>query len=365
MKIIKQFFLIVIFISAELICQEIPDVSLPLIISDNAGNSKELNYGLDPLATDSIDTDLGEATLPPLPPAGSFDARFNLTMLTVTESTWKDYREGAINYDSITVHEIQYQVGSGGTTITIAWDMPGGVSGRLQDIILGTLIDVDMYDAGSYTVTNPAAFNKLKVTFMYDGTLPVELSSFTAALFDDYVRLNWTTANEIFNYGFEIEKRTTSSSWTKIGFVPGNGNSNCPKSYSFDDYDLTGSGIIQYRLKQIDNDGSFKYSNIVEVMLTCTKFYLSQNYPNPFNPVTTIKYSISALINGESDANSIKVRLVIYDVLGNEIETLVDEAKPPGTYKEIWNTHLLPSGLYVYILIAGDFISAKKMLLVK
>ncbi|HVO74518.1 MAG TPA: hypothetical protein VMT35_10885 [Ignavibacteriaceae bacterium] len=139
-------------------------VDLPLTISDNAGHSKELKYGTDPSATDGIDNSLGEATLPPLPPPPSFDARFNLPN---TESTWKDYRAGGVNYCGVKIHEIQYQVGSVGTTITISWNMSEGITGRLQDIITGTFIDIQMSGIGSYTVNNPSAFNKLRMTVWY------------------------------------------------------------------------------------------------------------------------------------------------------------------------------------------------------
>ena len=220
-----------------------------------------------------------------------------------------------------------------------------------------------MYDAGSYTVSNPSAFNKLMVTFTYDGTLPVELSSFTALLLEDYVRLEWTTANEIFNYGFNIEKSKANCSWTKIGFVTGCGNSNSPKYYSFEDQDLTGSGVIQYRLKQIDNDGSYKYSPIVEVLLPCDEYKLFQNFPNPFNPTTTIKFSIPETALG---INPGKVILKVYDIMGKEVATLMNKMQPAGNYQiEFSAIDGLASGIYFYTLQAGNFEETKKMILLK
>ena len=143
-------------------------------------------------------------------------------------------------------------------------------------------------------------------------TLPVEIISFSANLIGSKIKLNWNTATEINNYGFEIERKTKDN-WQKIGFVQGNGNSNTPKEYSFTDNKLIGGSKFQYRLKQIDNDGQFEYSNIIEVKVIPKEYLLSQNYPNPLNPSTTIKYSIP---------KSSQVSLKIFNTLGEELETL-------------------------------------------
>ncbi len=193
--------------------------------------------------------------------------------------------------------------------------------------------------------------------------LPVELTSFTAGHKDCKVELKWSTATEVNNFGFSVERRTKSDEWEKIGFVEGHGNSNSPKEYSFADNNLQ-PGNIQYRLKQIDNDGQFKYSGVVEVAfnLSPSTFELFQNYPNPFNPSTTIRYSIP---------QKSKVILKVFDVLGTEVTTLVNEEKEAGIYTVEFTSAGLSSGVYFYSLTTGNpangigFSSIKKFILMK
>lgn len=206
-----------------------------------------------------------------------------------------------------------------------------------------------------------------------DGSLPVELSSFSAKVINKNVELNWKTETEVSNYGFEIERSaisidTRNISWIKIGFVNGNGNSNSPKEYSFTDSNPIGGSKFQYRLKQIDNDGQYEYSNIIEISIFPETFKLSQNYPNPFNPATIISWQTPV------DAYQ---TLKVYDVLGNEVATLVNEFKPAGTYEVEFNpvsVHRdLVSGIYFYQLKAGnpsagsgqEFVETKKMILIR
>ena len=197
--------------------------------------------------------------------------------------------------------------------------------------------------------------------------LPVELVSFTAIAIGNSVTLNWKTETEVDNYGFDVERKAplnhpqggTSGKWEKIGFVEGYGNSNSPKEYSFEDSDPP-SGIIQYRLKQIDTDGQFEYfpnAFGIEIEVTLPEeFALSQNYPNPFNPSTTIKYELP-------EKNY--VNLIVYDILGSEVMTLVNEVNAPGRYSVQLDASALPSGTYFYRLQAGDFVETKKMILMK
>jgi len=157
------------------------------------------------------------------------------------------------------------------------------------------------------------------------------------------------------------------ASWETLGFVQGHGNSNSPKNYSFTDnlaHDLA-LAHVQYRLKQIDADGSFRYSNTVEIKLEKpTAFKLEQNYPNPFNPVTTIKYSIPNF--GVQTSSSLQnVVLKVYDILGREVTTLVNELKAPGNDEITFDGSKLASGIYFYKLQAGDFKQIKQMVLMK
>jgi hypothetical protein len=222
------------------------------------------------------------------------------------------------------------------------------------------------------TLTNYFKFNTTAAgvnpaTDPVDTPLPVELTSFVANVVNKAVQLNWTTATETNNYGFEIERATSvetrhSSSlpleWKKIGFVAGSGTSNSPKSYSFtDNSPLVGKNY--YRLKQIDIDGSINYSNVVEVEFNnqIPKDYsLTQNYPNPFNPVTTIRYGL---------ANESEVRLVVYNVNGEMIKELVNQRQEAGEYNVRFDGRELASGTYIYRLIAIDAVSGKEVVITK
>jgi hypothetical protein len=203
----------------------------------------------------------------------------------------------------------------------------------------------------------------------YNGPMPVELTSFTASLMNNNVILNWQTATEINNFGFDVERlayrmagKPETGDWRKIGFVKGNGNSNSIKEYVFKDKNLK-PGNYCYRLKQIDNDGKYEYSKQVEVSIIeiQPEFVLSQNYPNPFNPITRIEYSIPN--TGISFMKSIQ--LIVYDVLGREIATLVNEKKSAGIYSVTWNAAEFPSGIYIYRLVSNGEIITKIMNLIK
>ncbi|MBK7378761.1 MAG: T9SS type A sorting domain-containing protein [Ignavibacteriales bacterium] len=202
--------------------------------------------------------------------------------------------------------------------------------------------------------------------------VPVELTSFTATAQRNSVSLNWQTATETNNSGFEMQRSQMSNvnsqtDWQEVAFIPGFGTTTEPKSYSFVDENLS-SGKYQYRLKQIDFDGSFEYSNTVEVEVTSpTEFSLEQNYPNPFNPTTKIKYTIPSVTLSLSKGD-VYVTLKVYDLLGNEIATLVNKQQQPGTYEVEFNVGQaisLSSGVYYYQLRAGGHTQTKKMLLMK
>jgi hypothetical protein len=198
--------------------------------------------------------------------------------------------------------------------------------------------------------TNPLLFSPGKANV--DGTnLPVELTSFTANLAGGGVLLKWTTATEVNNYGFEVEERV-SGIWNKIGFVQGHGNSNSPKEYSF--YD--NSVALSYRLKQIDTDGGFEYSDVVDVNNLSKEFSLDQNYPNPFNPSTFINFSLPE--NG-------LVILKVYDVLGREVATLINQEMVADYHTVEFDASQLTSGIYFYRIQVNNFTSVKKMILMK
>ncbi len=200
--------------------------------------------------------------------------------------------------------------------------------------------------------------------------LPVELTTFTADPGSNKVYLKWETATEVNNYGFDVERSSVNSQqvavnkipdnkkWIKVGFVKGSGNSNSSKEYLFTDLNPTGGSYFQYRLKQIDNDGSYKYSEIINVKVVPSQYTLYQNYPNPFNPATTIKFEIP---------QTARVVLKVYNILGKEVATLLDKEEQTGSYTIEFSTsgNQLASGVYFYRLQAGSFIATKKLILMK
>jgi hypothetical protein len=201
-----------------------------------------------------------------------------------------------------------------------------------------------------------------KVVCFSGGTVavPVELTAFSGYASDGNVFLNWSTATEINNQGFEIERTslsdTPSQVWERIGFIPGAGTTTEPRSYSFVDNDIT-QGKYSYRLKQIDFNGASEYSDVIEIEVgTPVQYSLEQNYPNPFNPATTISYSIK---------DKGLVTLKVYDILGNEVATLVNEDQSAGLYKFKFDAKFFASGVYFYTLKAGEFVSTKKMILLR
>jgi hypothetical protein len=191
-----------------------------------------------------------------------------------------------------------------------------------------------------------------------DGTLPVELSSFTVSTDKNSVVLRWNTVSETNNYGFEVEKNASLAQreWVRIGFVEGNGTTNAPKSYSFTD--ISAKGKTSYRLKQIDRDGKFDYSQTIDVTAASepTMFALEQNYPNPFNPATAIGYRLS--VAGHT-------MLKIYDALGREAATLVDEVKDAGNYSAQFDGSTLSSGMNFARLTSSGNSQVRKLLLTK
>lgn len=214
-----------------------------------------------------------------------------------------------------------------------------------------------------YITVNQNHFSQYVVSSS-DAPLPVVLSSLTSSINERNVKLNWSTSKEINNSGFDVERADAVAKnleYVKVGFVGGAGNTNNPVDYSFTDSKLN-TGNYKYRLKQIDYNGNFTYYELngnVEIGVP-GKFNLSQNYPNPFNPVTKIDFDLPL--------NS-KVNLVIYDVSGREVKTLVNDERAPGYYTLVFNASSLSSGVYFYRIIAKssekDFVAFKKMVLIK
>jgi hypothetical protein len=189
--------------------------------------------------------------------------------------------------------------------------------------------------------------------------LPVELTSFTAALNNGAVELKWNTATEVNNYGFEVQRSETQNyNWTKIGFVNGSGNSNSPNEYSFTDKTIS-YGSYAYRLKQLDNDGAHTYSDVIEVNAAqiLNGFLLNQNYPNPFNPSTQIQFSVN---------KNTHATLTVFNVLGVKVSTLFNGNAAAGqVYNVTFNGDNLASGIYYYKLQTNEKNEVRKMILMR
>ena len=194
-------------------------------------------------------------------------------------------------------------------------------------------------------------------TLTGDVDLPVELTSFSALTKNNLVNLQWTTATEINNNGFDIE-RAVDNSWTKIGFVAGNGTSNAPHNYSYTD-NLGTTGTYSYRLKQIDHNGAFTYSQAVQVQVGAAPkvFALAQNYPNPFNPTTTMQFTVP---------NDGRATLKVYNTLGQKVATLFDGVASAGEYYQAtFDGSRFASGIYFARLQFGGQTLVKKLLMTK
>ncbi len=243
-------------------------------------------------------------------------------------------------------------------TYTEADIQPGGIESRVYG---------GKYNGSNWILLDPANVDLNQITGTVksfsdftggeNSALPVELLSFKASVKNNSVRLTWQTASEINNYGFELERSYDNVTFSRFCFIRGHGNSNSLNSYSFTDNNLK-NGTYYYRLKQIDADGAASYSDVISVFVNYvpSKFELSQNYPNPFNPSTKISWHTPV-----SSWQTLKV----YDILGNEVATLVDEFKDAGFYEIEFNAAHLSSGVYTYKINAGDFSEIKKMILSK
>jgi hypothetical protein len=250
----------------------------------------------------------------------------------------------------------------GAQPANIFWQVAGqvtlGTSSQFKGVVLcQTLIAMETGGAfdgralAQTAVTTDA--NSIKIT----GLVPVELTSFSAALDKNNVILSWSTATETNNRGFEIQRRNINQKeYERAGFVEGNGTSTEINSYSFTDKEVP-AGNYGYRLKQTDYDGTFEYSDEVKVEITSPLEYsVSQNYPNPFNPVTTIRYAIPQLS---------LVKVSVYDILGEEIKVLVNEEQNPGNHAVNFDAKDFSSGVYFYKIISGEFSQVRKMILMK
>jgi hypothetical protein len=243
--------------------------------------------------------------------------------------------------------------------------IPGIVQISDLNISLSNSVAGGAYAAPGGTTTNPQVNRTgltqttLANTFYFASTsnspMPIELTSFTGSISGSVVTLNWATATEVDNHGFNVE-RLIGKTWQNIGFVQGSGNSNSVKNYSFVDNSAK-AGSYSYRLQQVDNSGTSTYSPVIEVNngTQPTGFSIG-NYPNPFNPSTTIRYALPI--------NSF-VNITIYNMLGQKMATLVNQNMEQGLHEVNFNASSFTSGAYIYRIEAGSFSATQKMLLMK
>ena len=217
---------------------------------------------------------------------------------------------------------------------------------------------IDHYNFPYYEKSAKLCIGTLGLLSKPTGVVPVELTAFTGEWNGRVVNLNWETATELNNYGFNIERKSgLNSNWTTIGFVNGNGTVQTPSQYSFIDSRIGNYGKYYYRLKQIDFDGIFKYSPVIEINLNqVNSFVLEQNYPNPFNPSTNIRFSIP---------KSSFVKLAVYNLIGEEVAVLINGNLNPGYHDVNFNASGLPSGVYFCRLQNEGSQSIIKMLLLE
>ncbi|MBN1482447.1 T9SS type A sorting domain-containing protein [candidate division KSB1 bacterium] len=261
---------------------------------------------------------------------------------------------------------IQMPGDSDSTKATPPYSMDQGTQVTLYAVSL----DANKYPFSNWSGDIDTSENPVTVTLdssmtifaNFFDTTPVELASFSVQYAPNSVSaallLKWQTASETNNLGFNVERSIGDDvSWEKIGFIEGYGTTTEAKFYEFIDEDATTEGRYYYRLKQIDTNGAFEYSNTVEFTVSPPEeFALLQNYPNPFNPSTQIVFKLK---------EDIQVNLTVYDLLGREVVTLVDHEMKAGIHKIQFDAKDVSAGLYFYSLKAGSFHEMKKMTLIK
>ncbi len=233
------------------------------------------------------------------------------------------------------------------------WDDSNTGAANPTDMFYPASVAVDT--ANNFLVVADQQFSRVLI-LEATGLLPVQLTAFTVASTGLGVTLAWSTATEGRNAGFAIERRTSGTPWKEIAFVAGAGTSNSPHEYVYVDVP-PGSGEFLYRLKQVDHDGAFSYHHELAVVVEAPeKVALGQNYPNPFNPTTVIRYQSSTMG---------PVNLKVFDLLGREVATLVNEVQSPGIYSVSFDASSLPSGSYIYSLRIGTQSVSRMMTLLR
>ena len=254
------------------------------------------------------------------------------------ELTWEDNSDNETGFriqrkDSTNIYSLVGTAGANETTFT----------DHVSNITTYTYRVIAFNDSAVSNYSNEADIEITQV--------PVNLVSFTGEVSGSRVILNWSAATETNNKGYAVE-RSFGDNWVEISFVDGKGTTSERSTYSYTD-DFTNEtyrGGVQYRLKQVDYDGTYSYSRTVLVNLNIKSrgYYLDQNYPNPFNPSTSIRFNIP---------EQSRVKLTILNNLGEVVEQLSDGESVRGTYEKVWNASRFASGIYYVSLRAVSEVS--------
>lgn len=268
------------------------------------------------------------------------------------------------SYNTTYLIFVKYTINTGGADECKLWVFSSGVP--LSEALAGTpevlntatsgqdIIDAIALRQGGQAYS--VLVDGIRLSTQWGDLVPVEFTSFTSTADGSNVILNWSTATELNNFGFEVQRSIAGNEFVTVGFVNGHGTTTEAKTYRFVDANLS-AGNYTYRLKQVDFNGTFSYSDEVNVDVTGPlQFELAQNYPNPFNPSTTIKFSIPQSSN---------VTLKLFNTLGQEVKTLLNQNMESGVHTINFDASELNSGIYFYRLDAGQFSEVRKMTLIK
>jgi hypothetical protein len=318
------------------------------------------------------------------PSIGGLNATDSCAMLQITDVTadpWAgvfaiDFPDMVFDANNCIVKILVYKdhISNVGVKIEPArstdYNIPNTVINQWEEIVFdysayigsnaNTLVVIpDFSDGPPRTYTSTSYFDEIRFTAQ---ALPVELTSFTGAYVGNDVQLNWSTATELNNRGFEIQRSANGSQFATVAFVEGHGTTTEQQKYSFVDNTVNTRTNYAYRLKQVDFNGNYEYSSVVNVGSTLpAQFILEQNYPNPFNPSTRISFAVPVKSN---------VTLEVYNLIGERLMTLMQGEVEAGTETVTFNANGLSSGIYLVKMNAigengTEFTSSKKMTLLK
>lgn len=336
-----------------------PDTSIILVGDNGTGIFKSTDYGVTWSQTYSTSGEIPTVAVdfqnPGIAWATKWSGGGGMLRSTNYGQTWTLIPYfGSINMWGVHVQETDGNIilANSYSTSPGSWRSTDGGTTWIPINIPATGYQVVSIDSMTQFAAQGGGFYKLDSPYF----IPVELTSFTASIVNNNIILNWNTATELNNQGFDIEQSFDNQKFEKIGFVAGFGTTTEQKSYSYKVKNVV-TEKTYYRLKQVDFDGQFEYSSTIEVNgITPKKFSMEQNYPNPFNPSTKIDFTLPIESN---------VKISIYNLIGQKVSEIVNAKFNAGKHSFEFNASNLSSGIYLYKIEAGDFTSTKKMQLIK